>query len=55
MMAFSESFSVSLVITCRINLLLNTIEWAADNISHSLLSCYSRSKMPALRLPWQTL
>lgn len=37
-MAFSESSSLSLVAKCRINLLLNAIEQAADSISHSLLS-----------------
>lgn len=38
-MAFFESFSLSLVAKCRINLLLNAIGWAANNVSHSLLSC----------------
>lgn len=38
-MSFSESSSMSLVAKCRINPMLNAIEQAADNISHSLLSC----------------
>lgn len=40
-MAFSGSSSLSLSAKCRINLLLNDIEQAADNISHSLLSLLS--------------
>lgn len=37
-MAFSESSSLSLSAKCRITLLFNDTERAADNISHTLLS-----------------